>query len=153
LHMIVGLGVMAWMLAWVRNGTIDRDYVSPIEISGLYWHFVDIVWIFLFPLLYLIARHVAAHSEHDSPDRDSTRPSAAHRAAIDLLRHLRAADARDGDDRVGGIPRSRCAQHRRRAGHRVHQGGPRGALLHAPEIQHTAHLGGRAQQCVLAGDS
>jgi cytochrome c oxidase subunit III len=61
LHMIVGLGVMAWMLAWVRNGTIDRDYVSPIEISGLYWHFVDIVWIFLFPLLYLIGRHVGAH--------------------------------------------------------------------------------------------
>ena len=34
-----------------------QDYSSPIEISGLYWHFVDIVWIFLFPLLYLIGRH------------------------------------------------------------------------------------------------
>jgi cytochrome c oxidase subunit 3 len=56
-HMIIGLGVLAWMLAWAWNGTITKEYASPIEISGLYWHFVDIVWIFLFPLLYLIGRH------------------------------------------------------------------------------------------------
>jgi cytochrome c oxidase subunit 3 len=58
LHMIIGLGILTWMLVWVGNGTITREYSSPIEISGLYWHFVDIVWIFLFPLLYLIGRHV-----------------------------------------------------------------------------------------------
>jgi len=58
IHMIIGLGIMAWMLWWSWNGTITREYASPIEISGLYWHFVDIVWIFLFPLLYLIGRHV-----------------------------------------------------------------------------------------------
>jgi cytochrome c oxidase subunit 3 len=57
LHMVIGLGIMTWMFIWVKNGTIDQHYVSPIEISGLYWHFVDIVWIFLFPLLYLIGRH------------------------------------------------------------------------------------------------
>jgi cytochrome c oxidase subunit 3 len=57
LHMIIGLGIMAWMLWWAWNGTITREYASPIEVSGLYWHFVDIVWIFLFPLLYLIGRH------------------------------------------------------------------------------------------------
>lgn len=57
LHMVVGLGVMAWMLWWSWNGTITQEYASPIEISGLYWHFVDIIWIFLFPLLYLIGRH------------------------------------------------------------------------------------------------
>ena len=56
-HMIIGLGIMAWMLWWSWNGTITKEYASPIEISGLYWHFVDIVWIFLFPLLYLIGRH------------------------------------------------------------------------------------------------
>ena len=61
LHMIVGLGIMTWMYVWVANGTIDKDYASPIEIAGLYWHFVDIVWIFLFPLLYLIGRHAAHH--------------------------------------------------------------------------------------------
>jgi cytochrome c oxidase subunit III len=58
LHMIIGLGIMAVMFWWSWRGTITKEYASPIEISGLYWHFVDIVWIFLFPLLYLIGRHV-----------------------------------------------------------------------------------------------
>jgi cytochrome c oxidase subunit 3 len=57
LHMVIGLAVMMWMLWWAWNGTITSDYASPVEISGLYWHFVDIVWIFLFPLLYLLGRH------------------------------------------------------------------------------------------------
>jgi cytochrome c oxidase subunit 3 len=57
LHMIIGLGIMAVMLWWSWRGTITMEYYSPIEISGLYWHFVDIVWIFLFPLLYLLGRH------------------------------------------------------------------------------------------------
>ncbi len=58
IHMIIGLGLMTWMLVWTLNGTITKEYATPIEISGLYWHFVDIVWIFLFPLLYLIGRHI-----------------------------------------------------------------------------------------------
>ena len=58
IHMVIGLGIMTWMFIWTKNGTITTDYYSPIEIAGLYWHFVDIVWIFLFPLLYLIGRHV-----------------------------------------------------------------------------------------------
>ena len=57
LHMVIGFGIMTVMLWWAWNGTITAGYYSPIEISGLYWHFVDIVWIFLFPLLYLIGRH------------------------------------------------------------------------------------------------
>jgi len=56
-HMIIGIGIMLVMLRWSWNGTITEEYSSPIEISGLYWHFVDIVWIYLFPLLYLIGRH------------------------------------------------------------------------------------------------
>lgn len=57
LHMIVGLGLMSWLLwkAWI--GTFSAQYFAPVEMSGLYWHFVDIVWIFLFPLLYLLGRH------------------------------------------------------------------------------------------------
>jgi len=58
LHMIVGLGIMSVMLWWTWSGIVTEEYYSPIEISGLYWHFVDIVWIFLFPLLYLIGRHL-----------------------------------------------------------------------------------------------
>ena len=58
LHMIIGLGIMTVMLVvGVATARSPREYASPIEISGLYWHFVDIVWIFLFPLLYLIGRH------------------------------------------------------------------------------------------------
>jgi len=60
LHMIIGLGVMAVMLWWAWRGIISKEYYGPIEVSGLYWHFVDIVWIFLFPLLYLIGRHVGS---------------------------------------------------------------------------------------------
>jgi len=57
LHMVIGLGIMTWLLwkAWL--GTFSALYYAPVEISGLYWHFVDIVWIFLFPLLYLLGRH------------------------------------------------------------------------------------------------
>ena len=57
LHMIIGLGVMLWLLwrAWL--GSFTAEYFSPVETAGLYWHFVDIVWIFLFPLLYLLGRH------------------------------------------------------------------------------------------------
>jgi cytochrome c oxidase subunit 3 len=57
LHMVIGIGIMLWMLYWAWTGYITPEYASPIEISGLYWHFVDIVWIFLFPLLYLVERH------------------------------------------------------------------------------------------------
>jgi cytochrome c oxidase subunit 3 len=58
LHMVIGIGVLLVMLVWSWRGIVTAEYYSPIEISGLYWHFVDIVWIFLFPLLYLIGRHV-----------------------------------------------------------------------------------------------
>ncbi len=58
LHMIVGLGILATLLVLARRGRFTAAYHTPIEISGLYWHFVDIVWIFLFPLLYLIGRHL-----------------------------------------------------------------------------------------------
>jgi len=57
LHMIIGVGLMlviTWM-AW--KGKFDAEWYTPVEMSGLYWHFVDIVWIFLFPLLYLVERH------------------------------------------------------------------------------------------------
>jgi len=54
LHMIIGFGIMAVLVWQAARGRFDGGYYSPIEVSGLYWHFVDIVWIFLFPLLYLI---------------------------------------------------------------------------------------------------
>jgi len=56
LHMIIGvtlLAVITWMAA---KGRFTPEWYTPVEMSGLYWHFVDIVWIFLFPLLYLVDR-------------------------------------------------------------------------------------------------
>jgi cytochrome c oxidase subunit III len=57
LHMIIGLGILAVMLYMTWRGAFSTRWHTPVEISGLYWHFVDIVWIFLFPLLYLVDRH------------------------------------------------------------------------------------------------
>jgi cytochrome c oxidase subunit 3 len=56
-HMVIGLGLLTVILIMSLRGRFTREWNTPVEISGLYWHFVDIVWIFLFPLLYLIDRH------------------------------------------------------------------------------------------------
>ena len=60
LHMIIGLGIMSVITWMASRKTFDSKYYTPVEVAGLYWHFVDIVWIFLFPLLYLIGRHYHA---------------------------------------------------------------------------------------------
>jgi cytochrome c oxidase subunit 3 len=57
LHMIIGIGLLLWLTHRAWRGDFSSGYVAPIENFGLYWHFVDIVWLFLFPLLYLINRH------------------------------------------------------------------------------------------------
>jgi len=57
LHMIIGIVLLVWLTVRANRGDFSSGYVAPIENFGLYWHFVDIVWIFLFPLLYLINRH------------------------------------------------------------------------------------------------
>jgi cytochrome c oxidase subunit 3 len=56
-HMIIGIGVMLWLIARARRNEFSPEYYAPVELAGLYWHFVDIVWIFLYPLLYLLGRH------------------------------------------------------------------------------------------------
>jgi len=55
-HMIIGIVVLLVLVAQAWRGRFSKDYFSPVDITGLYWHFVDIVWIFLFPLLYLVSR-------------------------------------------------------------------------------------------------
>ena len=58
IHMIIGVGLLSVILFFAARGRYGPEYHSPVEISGLYWHFVDIIWIFLFPLLYLLGRHL-----------------------------------------------------------------------------------------------
>jgi cytochrome c oxidase subunit III len=56
LHMIIGIGLVAWIMFAGLAGAYGPLYYSPVENVGLYWHFVDLVWIYLFPLLYLISK-------------------------------------------------------------------------------------------------
>jgi len=57
LHVTIGIGVIAVMIVLARRGHFSQTYYSPIDVTGLYWHFVDIVWIFLLPMLYLLGTH------------------------------------------------------------------------------------------------
>jgi cytochrome c oxidase subunit 3 len=54
LHVIVGIGLLVWIYIESRRGKYGAEYYSPVENVGLYWHLVDLIWIFLFPLLYLV---------------------------------------------------------------------------------------------------
>lgn len=55
-HMIIGIGLLTVLALRASRGRFSPTHYSPVELTGLYWHFVDIVWIYLFPLLYLIGR-------------------------------------------------------------------------------------------------
>jgi cytochrome c oxidase subunit 3 len=57
LHMVIGAGLLFWLLRTSFTGRFTPEWNTPVDLVGLYWHFVDIVWIYLFPLLYLIDRH------------------------------------------------------------------------------------------------
>jgi cytochrome c oxidase subunit 3 len=59
LHMVIGLGILTVLTIKTARSRFSPEYYAPLEISGLYWHFVDIIWIFLFPLLYLIGGRYA----------------------------------------------------------------------------------------------
>ncbi len=58
LHMFVGEGILAGMLIRNARGSFSADYHTPVEITGLYWHFVDIVWVFLFAIFYVEGLHL-----------------------------------------------------------------------------------------------
>ena len=54
LHVLIGMGVILWLVLRAKKGHFNSDYYNPVEMTGLYWHLVDLIWIFLFPLLYLV---------------------------------------------------------------------------------------------------
>jgi cytochrome c oxidase subunit 3 len=54
IHVVAGIAALSWVLFLACRGKFSVEYSTPVEISGLYWHFVDLVWIYLFPLLYLV---------------------------------------------------------------------------------------------------
>ena len=60
-HMVIGMVLMVWIMKKAHRGDFTPQNYALVENFGLYWHFVDIVWIFLFPLLYLIGAHSGSH--------------------------------------------------------------------------------------------
>ncbi|MBK8980577.1 MAG: cytochrome c oxidase subunit 3 family protein [Planctomycetes bacterium] len=54
LHVLVGMGLIAWLIVRSSKGHFHSGFYTPVELVGLYWHVVDLIWIFLFPLLYLV---------------------------------------------------------------------------------------------------
>lgn len=54
IHVIIGMIILSFMFFYIKSGKVNQDYYIMLENSGLYWHLVDIIWIFLFPLFYLI---------------------------------------------------------------------------------------------------
>jgi cytochrome c oxidase subunit 3 len=54
IHVLAGMVVIFWVLRRTMNNDFSSEYYTPVEMAGLYWHLVDLIWIYLFPLLYLI---------------------------------------------------------------------------------------------------
>jgi cytochrome c oxidase subunit III len=54
IHILAGIGVLTWLLIRSVRNDFNRQYFGPVDYVGLYWHIVDLIWIYLFPLLYLI---------------------------------------------------------------------------------------------------
>ncbi len=54
LHVVVGIGVLIWIFVRNQKGEFSNEYFTPVDVAALYWHLVDLIWIYLFPLLYLI---------------------------------------------------------------------------------------------------
>lgn len=54
IHVLAGMFILGWVLKRSRRGEFSSDYYTPVELGGIYWHLVDLIWIYLFPLLYLI---------------------------------------------------------------------------------------------------
>ena len=54
IHVLIGMGIITWVLVNTMKNKYSSEYYTPVELTGLYWHLVDLIWIYLFPLLYLI---------------------------------------------------------------------------------------------------
>lgn len=54
LHVLIGMGLLTWVALRATKGEFNKNYYTPVELGALYWHLVDLIWIYLFPLLYLV---------------------------------------------------------------------------------------------------
>lgn len=58
IHLTIGIGLTFWMAIKAARNHFEKEYFTPVELTGLYWHFVDLIWVFLYPLLYLLGRQL-----------------------------------------------------------------------------------------------
>jgi cytochrome c oxidase subunit 3 len=56
LHVLIGMSILTWVLIKNIQGKFSKEYFTPVDLGALYWHLVDLVWIYLFPLLYLVGK-------------------------------------------------------------------------------------------------
>ena len=132
LHMVIGAGLLVWLIKQSMAGRFTPQYNTPVEIVGLYWHFVDIVWIYLFPLLYLIRPALAASLRRGTRVR-------AHRFAKVLHSDIRCVDDPHGHHGLcgngGPQPILRRLKRHRGFGHRHLQSPSRHSLFYARLLQ------------------
>jgi cytochrome c oxidase subunit 3 len=55
IHVLIGIGLITWMIIRSKRQEFSPNFYTPVELVGFYWHFVDLIWIYLFPLLYLVS--------------------------------------------------------------------------------------------------
>jgi len=55
IHVVVGIVLLSWLMMRAKRGDFNKEYYTPVDLVGLYWHVVDMIWIYLFPLYYLIS--------------------------------------------------------------------------------------------------
>ena len=159
LHMIIGIAILGFMIFRAQAGAYTTGHVTFVENFGLYWHFVDIIWIYPLP---------AAVSDQQASIKDTTRmsepkhehgPTARahpHRQPQASTCHLLALLVGTALTVWASFYRTGHLEPHRRPGHRHHQGHAGRALLHARQVQHQAdqaHRGLRASSCssVLIG--
>jgi cytochrome c oxidase subunit III len=63
-HLTIGIGIIIWLIVRAWRGTLSPEQYIPVEVSGLYWHLIDVVWIFLLPVLYLTGTHQLSDFSH-----------------------------------------------------------------------------------------
>ena len=141
LHMVIGMVLLAILAVRAQAGRFAKDYYTPIDMTGLYWHFVDIVWIFCSRCCICWA---GIWAEGISDVR-------ARHVEENLLRDFRGAAGVDLSDGRGGADRPGPVQYDRRADDRGHESRAGGALLHACPLQHAADEAGGGGRICLAG--
>ena len=152
-HMVVGIGIMLVILVdGVEAAASAPSYYGPVEVSGLYWHFVDIVWIFLFPLLYLLGAHLRRGTLRLTSCLTRTPSTSSRRSARHVHRLLAAARAARPHGTAPPTSDFGALNTPVALGIAVTKASLVVIYLHGRALQHAAHEGRRGRRLLLAAD-